>query len=631
MIGESVGPYRVVEMVGVGGMGTVWRASDEFLDRDVALKVVRPELLARPGLADRFRAEAIVLARLQHPNIAALYGVERRGEEVVMVMEFVDGSPLDRWLDRHGPFAWSDASRIVRNVLDGLEHAHERGVIHRDIKPANVMLTRAGRVKVMDFGIARLVGGQRLTSTGAAVGTPSYMSPEQLLGQEIDGRSDVYAVGTLLFELATGHVPFELPGDYMRMIAQLQQEPPPPSSHVATLPAALDSIVLKALAKEPGDRWESAGAMRDALEALEREQGVWRNAVTPIVPMSTLDRGASSTPLGTRTVPPATSDPGASAPAVPPFAAPAAVLTPADATPLPGMPTPSRPLSPVPVGATMAAAPIPVATPVVTEPVGALSGEGFGTHTPPSTKAVVGAAAAPAPKGKGGLVLAGVAVVAIAGVAALALGRGSEKPGKTGIEAAAVTPDSAAVATLPAAPAPTAPAAVTPPVAPPPADTVPAAGTAVPDSAARAKLVADSVKAAKQDSIRLAKKARDDSLKAAAAAAAAAVKSPREVAMGCLRALKGPDVATIEQLFGGSSGQILRFARDGSLELVQQINPAQAPETVDGPRQNFRMGAVLRAGAGGQAARADIRAAVEVRGTEVKLVRCVVDSDGGIH
>ena len=213
MIGERIGHLRVIASIGVGGMGAVWHAVDELLDRHVALKVIRPELMSRPGLAERFRSEAIVLARLQHPCIAALYGLEKRGDEFVMVMEFVDGETLDHRLAVHGALPWPEATRITRAVLDALDHAHESGVIHRDIKPANVMITRAGRVKVMDFGIARLVGAQRQTRTGAAVGTPSYMSPEQLLGQEVDGRTDVYAVGTLLYELTTGHLPFEVEGD----------------------------------------------------------------------------------------------------------------------------------------------------------------------------------------------------------------------------------------------------------------------------------------------------------------------------------------------------------------------------------------------------------------------------------
>ncbi|HYW49016.1 MAG TPA: serine/threonine-protein kinase, partial [Gemmatimonadaceae bacterium] len=303
MIGERIGHLRVIASIGVGGMGAVWHAVDELLDRHVALKVIRPELMSRPGLAERFRSEAIVLARLQHPCIAALYGLEKRGDEFVMVMEYVDGETLDNRIAVQGRLTWPEATRITRAVLDALDHAHESGVIHRDIKPANVMITRAGRVKVMDFGIARLVGAQRQTRTGAAVGTPSYMSPEQLLGQEVDGRADVYAVGTLLYELTTGHLPFEVEGDYLRMIAQLQQIPAAPSTHDPHLPSGLDAIIARALQKEPDDRFATSGDFRDALEELEREHGVLRPYGTPATGSPPVGRSGSApttrgTPVG---------------------------------------------------------------------------------------------------------------------------------------------------------------------------------------------------------------------------------------------------------------------------------------------------------------------------------------------
>jgi serine/threonine-protein kinase len=614
MIGERIGPYRVLEMVGIGGMGTVWRATDEFLDRDVALKVVRPELLAKPGLADRFRAEAIVLARLQHPNIGGLYGVERRGEEYVMVMEFVDGRPLDHWLDQHGPFGWADASRLVRNVLDALEHAHERGVIHRDIKPANVMLTRQGRVKVMDFGIARLVGGQRLTSTGAAVGTPSYMSPEQLLGQEIDGRSDVYAVGTLLFELVTTHVPFEAPGDYLRMIAQLQQEPPPPSTYDASLPAGLDAIVARALAKEPDQRFANAGEFRDALDALERELGVWRAPVTPIAPMPSVGgRGAPTptTPMPlTGTRPAATA--GGAAQSAAPFAAPAAaVLTPADATPLP-LPT---------TGATPPITPLP--------PVGSIAAEIAGGAVAPTTAGIaalptpaavpaVGAPSAPAARRPWALVAAGIALVAAVGVYVT---RAGEPTGTTGL-AARVAAD-----TMPAI-APTDSAALAG-VAPPAVAAVDSALVA--DSLAleaRAKAMADSVKAARTaDSLAAVRK---DSVAAARRLASAWERAARDGAARCVTIIDQRDVAAMRELLGGSRDRLIDLARKGTLSATGPLG-IEITRDVDRTTATFR--ALLRPNAAGEGPpfTANIRAVVVRTGDMPTLRSCVIDGDGGIR
>jgi serine/threonine protein kinase len=451
MIGERIGHLRVIESIGVGGMGAVWHAVDELLDRHVALKVIRPELLSRPGLAERFRSEAIVLARLQHPCIAALYGLEKRGDEFVMVMEYVDGRTLDSMLVKHTTFPWHEASRITRAVLDALDHAHDSGVVHRDIKPANIMLTRAGRVKVMDFGIARLVGAQRQTRTGAAVGTPSYMSPEQLLGQEVDGRADVYAVGTLLYELATGHLPFEVEGDYLRMIAQLQEVPKPPSTHNPELPAGLDAIVARALEKEQGDRYATAGDFRDALEELERAHGVWRPYGTPAAGSLTIT-GSNPTV------------PGTPAAGVAPDAAPAgwsnanssALLTPVESamslTPVPFSidPANATPLDlSVPseyAGAAAASAPEPVAAQsaqaVVAERVTAASSS---LHEP----------IAPAASTRRGptLAIAGVALAALAFGASRMVGRNNEAPPATPPTVAVAPAQSVDPAPQPIAPA----------------------------------------------------------------------------------------------------------------------------------------------------------------------------------
>ena len=271
MIGQAFGNYRVTSRLGEGGMGTVYRATDTMLDRDVALKVLRPELARQAALVERFRAEAVALARLRHEHIAALYGLDRQGDELVMVMEYVSGETLESRLARDGTMPWQEAIPVVRAVLAALGHAHVRGVVHRDIKPANVMIDADGLVKVMDFGIARLIGENRQTRAGVAVGTPSYMAPEQLRGEDVDGRTDLYAAGALLFELLTGRVAFQADSDYALMMQQLHEAPPAPSTLRPGVPRKLDAMVARAMAKLPAQRFSSATDFSRALEAIAPE------------------------------------------------------------------------------------------------------------------------------------------------------------------------------------------------------------------------------------------------------------------------------------------------------------------------------------------------------------------------
>ncbi|MCC6928078.1 MAG: protein kinase [Gemmatimonadaceae bacterium] len=265
MIGTTVGNYRIVEKLGDGGMGAVFRAVDEMLDRDVAIKVLKPELARNAALIERFRLEAVALARLNHPRIATLHGLERHGESLLMIMEYVRGDTLEAIVHRNGRIAWARACELCAAVLDALDHAHDKGVVHRDIKPANVMLANNGAVKVMDFGIARLIGKSRQTQVGHAVGTPMYMAPEQLRGEEVDGRTDLYAVGAVLFELVTGRMAFEADSDYGLMMKQLNDPPPAASSYVTDVPPAVDDIIRRAMAKQRDDRYANATAFRDAL------------------------------------------------------------------------------------------------------------------------------------------------------------------------------------------------------------------------------------------------------------------------------------------------------------------------------------------------------------------------------
>jgi len=262
MIGRVVGSYEIVERIGEGGMGTVYRALDPMLEREVAVKAIRPELARDPQVAERFRAEAKLLARVNHPAIATIYSFFREGEELFLAMEFVRGRTLASVLREEGPLPWRQAVQLLAAALEGIEQVHRLGIVHRDLKPDNLMLTEAGSIKVMDFGIARATGSDRLTRTGLMVGTLRYMPPEQLRGEEADRRADVYALGAVLYETLAGRVPFVGGSEYEVIRAHVEDQPAPPSALVPDLPAWLDRAALRALAKDPADRFQSAEEFR---------------------------------------------------------------------------------------------------------------------------------------------------------------------------------------------------------------------------------------------------------------------------------------------------------------------------------------------------------------------------------
>ena len=265
MIGRTIGKYRVLEQIGRGGMGTVYRALDETLDRPVAIKMMNADLLTDETV-QRFRGEAVTLARLSHPHIAAIHELTRDDHDLVMVMEFVGGETCERLLQRIGPFPLTRAIDLCTQVLDALEHAHRAGVVHRDLKPSNIMVTSEGEVKVMDFGVARVIGSAHLTTDGFMMGTPAYMAPEQVRGWEVDPRMDLYALAVVLYRLLTQHLPFEADQPLAMIHAQLHDAPTPPQQFRADLPAWIDAILTRGLAKSPGDRFQTAADFRDALE-----------------------------------------------------------------------------------------------------------------------------------------------------------------------------------------------------------------------------------------------------------------------------------------------------------------------------------------------------------------------------
>lgn len=259
---QYIGQYRIIEELGAGGMGIVYRAFDTELQREVALKRLRPEVASSPQLLERFRNEAKLQGRLNHPNIAQLYSLAQTPDAFAIVMEFVDGIMVKDLL----PLRWELAVAVIRQTLDALSYAHNLGVLHRDIKPENILIDRRGMVKVMDFGIAYAIGSQRMTREKSIVGTLEYMSPERILGKPMDGRSDIYSLGILLFELVSGRLPFDVIGEYDLLRWQLEQDPPPLSS-IAAFPASLDGVIARAMRKVPTERYASCLEMAEHLPA----------------------------------------------------------------------------------------------------------------------------------------------------------------------------------------------------------------------------------------------------------------------------------------------------------------------------------------------------------------------------
>lgn len=267
MVGETIGKYRIESRLGRGGMGTVYKGVDGSLGREVAIKCINTDI-ADALLLKRFRTEALTLARLNHPNIATLFELAEHEGQLLMIMEFVRGETLDRMSHHTGPLPIDSAARLSLQVLDALGHAHRAGVVHRDLKPANLMLNEAGLIKVMDFGLARIIGTEHLTNDGFMVGTPAYMAPEQVLGREIDGRADLYAMGVVLYRLLTGCLPFNAESGIAMVHKQISDEPAPIRQVRPDLPEALEQILNRALAKAPDARFQTADEFKTVLVPL---------------------------------------------------------------------------------------------------------------------------------------------------------------------------------------------------------------------------------------------------------------------------------------------------------------------------------------------------------------------------
>ncbi len=270
LIGKTLSHYQIIEQVGAGGMGVVYRARDERLDRDVALKVLSPSLVADDGARKRLRKEALVLSRLNHPNINLIYDFDSQDGVDFLVMEFVRGETLAHRL-QDGCFSEPDVLSIGVQVADALEEAHASGIVHRDLKPGNVMLTARGAVKVLDFGLAKALesdrgGMESLTEAGQIAGTLPYIAPEQFRGARADARSDIYALGAVLYEIATGVRAFAQETAATLIDAVLKDPPRNPTAIVPGISPALEAVILRSLEKEPERRFSTAGEVAGALQ-----------------------------------------------------------------------------------------------------------------------------------------------------------------------------------------------------------------------------------------------------------------------------------------------------------------------------------------------------------------------------
>jgi serine/threonine-protein kinase len=306
-----IGKYRIKGELGRGGMGAVYLAEQPGLGREVAIKELIQSAVADPVALKRFLQEAQVMARTSHPNLVQVHDIELMGDANYIVLEFVRGKSLRDWLNR-GPIPLPQVFAVMHGVLQALDYAHKRAIVHRDMKPENVLLSDEGMVKVADFGIARLtddsgVGGTA-TKTGTTVGTPQYMSPEQVASSKVDGRSDLYSAGIMFYELVVGQPPFtasEADGPFTLMAKHVQAPPKPPSVHRPGLDMALEEVILKSLSKRPEDRFQTGQEFDDAIgRSAERICPGWQRSLEPgadlskMVPSATAPTMRPATPIG---------------------------------------------------------------------------------------------------------------------------------------------------------------------------------------------------------------------------------------------------------------------------------------------------------------------------------------------
>jgi serine/threonine-protein kinase len=459
IIGTTVGVYRVSRLLGVGGMGRVYKGVHPSIGSRVAIKVLSRECADRPELVERFFSEARAVNLIRHESIVNILDLNQLPDgRPFIIMEYLDGAPLNDIVEKVGALPMGGVARLMGEVLDALGAAHAKGIVHRDLKPDNIYVTPAGHPKVLDFGIAKLrpEQGGSYTQTGSLLGTPHYMSPEQATGRGVDHRTDIYAIGVILYECMTGKRPFNADSLFDLLRQHVDVAPPPPRALRPDMPPALEQVILTTLAKDPNQRFGSAGALTQALQAatagLPPDQ--WGAVAPSTIARMTAQRGSTSGASAPGSFPGTGSFPGA--PHTAPSIGPPSHMTPPPATPMPGpYGQPSQPYAQAPQPYAPAGTPMPVGPPGV-----------------PST--VSNGQVVPRPPGgsKKGLWIGLGAVVVVGGIVVAAV------VGSSGDAAPAAA--SAAVAA--------APAGAAKPAAPPPAGsaTPPPAGSATPPPAGSA-------------------------------------------------------------------------------------------------------------------------------------------------
>jgi hypothetical protein len=297
LVGTQLGKYEIQAEIGRGGMGLVYQGYDHLLDRQVAIKVLAPHLVWEPGFVERFLREARSAARLKHASIVTIFDVGQQDNRYYIVMEYLEGLTLADLIRQRGALPLDEIASITRQVAGALDYAHHYGLVHRDVKPGNVVIDPSGRATLTDFGVARAGQETRLTTTGALIGTPQYMSPEQAQGDEVGHEADIYSLGVVVYEMLAGRTPFDATTPHA-VLHQLIYDPPPSLSTVRPdLPSQLDSVLDTALAKQPTARYQSAGAFATALE------GVLRPQETPKTPARRVSRPVSVPPPAAAPVP----------------------------------------------------------------------------------------------------------------------------------------------------------------------------------------------------------------------------------------------------------------------------------------------------------------------------------------
>jgi tRNA A-37 threonylcarbamoyl transferase component Bud32 len=279
-VGRAFGPYQVTGPIGAGGMASVYRAYQPGMDRYVAIKVLPPAYALDSRFVERFRREARTIARLEHAHIVPVYDFGEADGSLYLVMRlFESGTLYDRM--KQGPLSPAEIARIFNQIGDALDYAHSQGVIHRDLKPTNVLLDRRGDCYLSDFGIAKLLEGTAFTTSGSVLGTPQYASPEQVFGQPVDHRTDLYALGVMLYEMVTGKLPFEADTPMGLVMKHAQETPAPPRTHNPSISPELEAVILKALAKNPDDRYQTGEQLA---QAIARASGGQPGAPTAFAP-----------------------------------------------------------------------------------------------------------------------------------------------------------------------------------------------------------------------------------------------------------------------------------------------------------------------------------------------------------